>query len=385
MAVLTVNAASVGAREISRLSYATDTLGGAVGIGVVATVVALFLAASSALGGRLMDVRDARPFLVGTVLAGGTLSAVNGWILTRGPMPLGWLVTSTAIETIIFGVATQALLKVQAATVEPHERGRAETVNILRNGIGTAVGTVAAGAIGDTSITMRVSGAVSVAVGLVIAAIVTPMSMPASSPARRRLRDLVPTVRTRPALRRTVTIDLVLAAVLPTQLVALVLVDLDATEVAATAFASALLGVLAGRMFLATTGLRGRPAHQLRVAYLGYLVLCVAAVPALIDGWLIDQTVLFAAILFAGSALLAFAQSLPVALLQQQVPDEFRGTLSGAMNAARTLLAGATAALATVVTELRNASVLTAGVVAMLVVGYLVADRFRGLTATTEA
>jgi hypothetical protein len=253
-------------------------------------------------------------------------------------------------------------------------------VNILRSGVGAALGTVVAGIIGDDVATLVLSGATSVTVGAAIAAIVAPMSIPAPVAFRRRVRDLVPAVRARPALRRTAIVDLVFAVVLPTQFIALVIVDLDAPEVATVAFTASLLGVLLGRLALTVTGLRGSPTRRLRATYLGFTALCVVATPALIGGWILERTVLLAVMLFTGSALISFAQSLPIALLQQQVPDEFRGSLSGAMNAARSLLIGAAAAAFTVLTYIHNATVLAAAVTATLAAGYLLAGRFQGLT-----
>lgn len=380
MGVLTVNAVSLGAREITRLGYATDTLDREFGVGVVAVIWAACLAVSSVVAGRRMDARDPRPFLVGPIVLAGALCAANAWILNRGPMPLGWLIASTTIEAITFGVATPALLKVQAATVQPGARGEAETVNILRSGVGAALGTVIAGVIGDDVTTLALSGATSVAVGAATAVITAPVSIAARPGIRRGLRDLVPAVRTRTALRRTVSVDLVLAVVLPTQFLALVIVDLDAPEVATVAFTASLLGVLLGRLVLTVAGLHGSPTRRMRAGYLGYAALCAVTTPALIGGWILERSVLLAVVVFVGSALISFVQSLPIALLQQQVPEEFRGSLSGAMTAARSLLAGAAAVACTVLTYIHNAAVLAAAVTATLVAGYLVAGRFQGLT-----
>ncbi len=384
MGAFTLYALSLGAREITRLGYIADSIEGEFGIGVVATIFALFLAVSNVFAGRLMDARDPRPFLVGSLVVSGALSTANAWALQRGPMSLGWLLATTTLEAITFGVATPSLLKVQAAVVPPESRGAAETVNILRNGVGAALGTVVAGVIGDDVATLVVAGALCAATGAVTSAIVAPVSIPASASGRRGLRDLVSAVRSRPPLQRTVTIDLVLAAVLPTQVVALVIVDLDAPEIATLAFTASLLGVLAGRLTLTVTGLSGSPTRRLRVAFLGFTAISILATPALIGGWIIDRPALVAVVLFTGSATISFAQSLPIAILQQQVPDEFRGSLSGAMNAARSTLIGVAAVAFTVLTYVHNSAALAGAVSASLVLGYLVAGRFRGLTASAD-
>ena len=381
MAALVLAAASVGAREATRLGYVTDTLGGEFGVGVVAVVFALALAVSNVIGGRAMDRINPRPFLVGSLLLSGVLALANAWVLARGAMPVPWLVVSTAIEAGTFGVAVTALLKVQAAIVRSDARGAAETVNILRSGIGAALGTVIAGLIDEPVATLVIAGVVTLLVGAVTAIIVWPVSVPAAPTARRHVRDLVGVVRGRPALGRTVAIDLVLAAVLPTQFVALVIVDLDAPELDTIAFTASLLGILVGRLALTATGLRGNLTRRLRVTYLGFTMLVAIGVPLLMGGWLLEYSAMVAVLLFVGSALIAYSQNLPVALLQQQVPDDVRGSLSGGMNAVRNLLMGAVALALTALTYTYNAAVLAAAIAALLIAGFVLAGRFRGLAA----
>lgn len=381
MAALVLAAVSVGAREAVRLGYVTDALGGEFGVGVVAVVFALALAVSNVLGGRAMDRIDPRPFLVGSLLVSGVLTLANAWILTRGEMPVPWLVVSTALEAGTFGVAVTALLKVQAAIVRPDARGAAETVNILRSGIGAALGTVIAGLIDEPVATLVIAGVVTLLVGAVTVIVMWPVSVAASPAVRQHIGDLLGVVRARPALGRTVVIDLVLAAVLPTQFIALVIVDLDAPELSTIAFTASLLGVLLGRLTLTATGLRGDLTRRLRVTYLGYTVLMIVAVPLLIGGWLLEFTAIVAALLFVGSALNTYCQVLPAALLQQQVPDDVRGSLSGGMNAARNMLLGAVALALTALTYAHNSAVLATATAALLIVGFVVAGRFRGLVA----
>jgi MFS family permease len=380
MGVMTVNAVAIGAGEITRLGYVTDSLDGEIGIGVVASIFAVCIPVSSVVAGRNMDVRDPRPFLVGSIIIGGGASLTTAWVLGRGPMPLGWLVAITALDAITIGTSMTALLKVQAATVRPGARGRAETVNILRNGVGGAIGTVVAGFIADDVTTLVLSGAITVTVGAATAAIVAPVSIPDSLPVQRRLKELVSAVRNGESLRRTVSVNLILATVLPSQFLALVITDRDAPAVATTAFAASLLGVLVGRLALMVRGLRGNPTRRLRATYLGFTALCAVSILMLTSDWLLDRTVLLTVMVFAGSVLVSFTEKFPIALLQQQVPEELRWSLSGAIIAARSLIIGAAAAAFTWLTYVHNATVLTVAVTATLAAGYLLAGRFQGLT-----
>lgn len=96
---------------------------------------------------------------------------------------------------------------------------------------------------------------------------------------------------------------------------------------------------------------------------------------------MLDRPVLVAAILFVGSALMAFSQNLPVALLQQHVPEQVRGGLSGSMAAARNLLMAGSTVPMTALTHLHSAVALAAATAALLVTGFVAAGGFRGLTA----
>jgi predicted MFS family arabinose efflux permease len=147
------------------------------------------------------------------------------------------------------------------------------------------------------------------------------------------------------------------------------------------AFAASLLGVLVGRLALMATGIRGNLARRLTSTYLAFTALTAFAAPALVGGWILDQRVLVVACPFVGSALLAYAQNLPIALIQQQVPEHVRGSLSGFMQAARNLLIAGAAVGVTALTTIYSASVLALAIAIMLGVGFLVAGRFRGLVA----
>lgn len=381
MAVYLVAAVSVGARETVRVDYASETLNGELGVGVVAVVFAISLALGSVMNGRRVDAHDARPVLIVGTVASALLQGVNAVILLRGPMPLGWLIASTAIEAALFGILATSLLKVQAAIVQPGTQGAAETVSIVRSGIGMAIGAVLAGFIGDPVVTQFVTASLTLGVALAAAVVVWPVTMPTVSQTSISISEVVDVVRSSGALHRTVTVDLILAFVLPTQFIALALADQDEPELVSLAFAASLLGVLVGRLALMATGIRGNLARRLTSTYLAFTALTAFAAPALVGGWILDQRVLVVACPFVGSALLAYAQNLPIALIQQQVPEHVRGSLSGFMQAARNLLIAGAAVGVTALTTIYSASVLALAIAIMLGVGFLVAGRFRGLVA----
>ena len=379
MAAFLLAAAGVGAREATRLDSIADSLPGEVGVGLVAMVFAVALAAGSVIAGRGVDTHDARPVLVGSVLASGVLTGISAWGLTRGPIPAGWLLTSTALEAALLGVAGTSLLKIQAALVSAEARGAAETVNIVRSGLGVAAGTVAAGVLGGPVAGLTLAAALTLVAGLATAAVVWPVDVPRSPGGNVRVTDLVRGVRARPALRTTVVVDLTLAIVLPTQFIALVVTDQQAPELDTLAFTASLLGLLLGRLLLMAAGIGRDVARRLRIAYLSFTALVVLAVPSLIGGWILDHPALVAALLFVGGALLAFGQSTPLALLQQQVPEEIRGSLSGTMNAARNLLIAGAALTLSALTSIFSAAVLAAAMSVLLIAGYLATARFGGL------
>ena len=381
MAAYLVAAVSVGAREVARLDYASEALDGEVGVGVVAVVFAVSLALGSVINGRRVDAHDARPVLVLGTVASALLQGANAVILLRGSMPLGWLIASTAIDAALFGVLATSLLKVQAAIVRPGTQGAAETVSIVRSGLGMAIGAVLAGFIGDPAVTQVVTASLTLGVAVAAAVVVWPVTMPTVSQTSISLSEVVDVVRSSAALRRTVIVDLVFAFVLPTQFIALVLTDRDEPELVSLAFAASLLGVLVGRLSLMATGIRGNLARRLTSTYLAFTALTAFASPALVDGWILDRRALVVACLFVGSALLAFNQNLPIALIQQQVPEHVRGSLSGFMQAARNLAIAGAAVGVTALTAVYSASALALAMTALLVAGFLIAGRFRGLVA----
>lgn len=377
--VTLIAAAAVGAREIARLKFATEALGDASGIGIIGVVFALSLGATGLVFGRLIDARNPRRMYVGALLFSAALAMVNVWVLTRGVMPLWWMILTATLEGIYFGIAGPAYLKVQSSLVGPSAKGAAEIISILRLGVGGIIGTLLAGLSerpGPILIGCAIASLVS-ATGVHLVVRSVPMlgvraEIASVALIRARLRDV-------PWIRPTIVADLVLAFVLPTQFVALVIIDRSLDSVTTMAFVASLTGVLVGRLLLTLVGFRGDLRLGVLVPTVVFLVLLVAGSFAMIDDWVFDQPTVIAVGLFLGSLAMTYAQSATAALIQQQVPDDIRAALSGAMNAGRNVLiaiSGGLLAAFAVATSALSITVVLAVVVAL---GLVLTAGFRGL------
>ena len=377
--VTLVSAASVAGREIARLKFATEALGDASGIGIIGVVFAVTLGASGLVFGRVVDVRNPRRLYVGSLLFSAVLAAFNVWVLAQGTMPLWWMIVTTALEGVYFGIAGPAYLKIQAALVGPSAKGAAEIVSILRLGVGAIIGTLLAGLSdrpGPILAGCAVAAAVSaLAVELVVRSVPFSAERTEMAPLaviRSRLRDV-------PWIRPTIVADLVLAFVLPTQFVALVIIDRSLESVTTTAFVSSLSGVLAGRLLLTVIGLRGDLRRAVLLPYVLFLVLTAVGAAAMIDDWIFDRPIVIAVGLFLGSAAMTYAQSATAALIQQQVPEEIRGAVSGAMNGGRNALMAISGGIVAAIAVATSAMGITVALTIGLVVGLVVTGGFRGV------
>lgn len=376
--VLLLTAATVAARETARIDYATDSVGSEAGVGLVAAVWAISLAVISPWGGRLADARRAGTILVLAFMVAAVNQLASAWVLSQGTMPVPYLVATSIVEGLIFGLVVPALVKVQAAIVRPDARGAAEILNILRIGIGGVIGAFLGAASTPVAVNF-VGGLVVVAVAIVIHVLTRSVDMPVRRAGLASWIEVRAHLRTVPWIRPTIVTDLVLTFVLPTQFIALVIVDRGADELTSVALVSSLLGVLVGRLLLTATGLRGDLRRRVLLPIIVFAALGAIGAVTMIDDWLLDHPPLLAVLVFIASMAMTTAQAIPLALLQQQLPDEVRGAVSGVMNAARYLLvAGAVAILAAVTVGFT--AVQSAGLLCILaVVGIASTRGFRGL------
>jgi MFS family permease len=145
-------------------------------------------------------------------------------------------------------------------------------------------------------------------------------------------------LRATPRLARIVQVDLILSLVIPTQLVNLVLSDLDAPDIAAVSIASGMVGVLLGRLALTVIGFRGSPRLILIVTVGSLSFLQFVGALSLTDRWLISQLLALPAIVIMGSIASTYAQGLLAAIIQQEVAEEYRGRLGSILVAGRNIL-----------------------------------------------
>lgn len=321
--------------------------------------------------------------MVGIALQ-GLLSLVTASLIL-GDVPWGtpyFLVTLA--DGVCAGIGVPALAATQAVMVPTTARGAAEIISIFRLGIGGALGLILAGMSPSPAVTL-------VAIGVVLVALVIPIGV-ISRPvvfgprgllqvAGDRLREVL---RSHPVLARVVVSDLVLCVAVPTQFSNVFLATDRDGSLVTPVLLSGVLGVLTGRLFLSLTGSHGQVRRDLVQSYGTFVVLALLGIP--IAAWgLVDTTVWIpVTLLFVGSAVTAYAQGLLAALIQQQVPDDARGRLTGLMAAARSLLIAASAALLTAVIVPLSVTWAAVFIAGLAVAALALLRGFRGISADPE-
>lgn len=338
MGVLVGAAVSLGAKEVARWQYLNEAFQSEWGLGIAAAITAVSVAIASATLGRVIDRRDPRPFVVVAVLLPAVSNGMTGLVLMAGPISPAWVLVSSVLDGIILGIAGVALLKTQAAFVRPGAEGAAEILNILRAGIGGVVGALLAGMSPSPAVTLQISTVLLLATAMGVWWVMRPITPRAPSRARTGMIVALSYLRQTGSLRRLVLIDLTLALVIPTQLVSLVLVGMDAPEVAGLSIAAGMVGVLLGRLSLVAIGFRGNPRRLLALVVGGLCFAQLVGVVLLTDGWLIRQLLVLPAIIIVGSVCSTYAQGVTAAIIQQAVPEEHRGGLASVLVTGRNAL-----------------------------------------------
>jgi hypothetical protein len=378
-------AATLGAKERARLDYVTEAFGDARGIGTVAVVMAVSLAVGGVTAGVLADRVRPQLLLFSGICATVLVNLATGLALLDGPLSIDRVVASTAVEWVSAGIIIPALLTVQATLVPQDARGSAEIVNVLRLGIGGIIGILLASYSPSSAATVLACAGVMACVGIGQLVVTRGLPSPARSVAAGRAEmSLWAVLRTNGALRRVVIADLVLTFVIPTQLSNSVLVEEGDVVLVLPVLLNGVFGVLVGRLTLLFTGSLGDVRRALLISFGLYATVAVVAVPAALSGLLLERAELASVGIFLGSSLSAFALGMLSALVQQLVPDDIRGALSGSMAAARSLLVGASAGLlAILIVPLSSEAVIV--VVAVLAVAALAAVRgFSGIAARAQ-
>ncbi len=369
MGVLLIAATSLGAGVVARWQYLDDTFDSEWGLGLTAAATALTVAATGPYFGRVMDRRDPRPFVVLATSFAALVMAVTGLAIILGGVP-PWLAVAAAVaDGIALSMGSIAFLKTQASFVRPGAEGATEIVNILRLGIGGVVGALIAGAMPNPQTTLFVMAVLILVANVFVWKIMNPVVMRPTPPPN----DLNPGafgtyLRSSDSPRSILVIDLFLAVIIPTQLVNLVLIDLDIPELASLSIAAGMLGVLAGRVLLTVLGFRGNPRLLLIISVLGLALTQLVGAVALQDNWLIRQALLLPAIVIIGSLMSTYAQGLTAAIIQQQVSEAYRGRFSSIVVAGRYVLISIGAILGTFIAVYWDAQVLLVALGLSLVV-----------------
>lgn len=338
MGVLVGAAVSLGAKEVARWQYLNEAFQSEWGLGIAAAITAVSVAIASTTLGRIIDRRDPRPFVVVAVLLPAVSNGMTGLVLMAAPISPAWVLVSSVLDGIILGIAGVALLKTQAAFVRPGAEGAAEILNILRAGIGGVVGALLAGMSPSPAVTLQISTVLLLATAVGVWWVMRPITPRAPSRARTGMIVALSYLRQTGSLRRLVLIDLTLALVIPTQLVSLVLVGMDAPEVAGLSIAAGMVGVLLGRLGLVAIGFRGNPRRLLALVVGGLCFAQLVGVVMLTDGWLTRQLLVLPAIIIVGSVCSTYAQGVTAAIIQQAVPEEHRGGLASVLVTGRNAL-----------------------------------------------
>lgn len=378
MAGLVPGAVVIGIAAVTRTVVATDVFGNETGIATTAIASGLAAAAAGLLMGTLVDRWNARWILITSMAGIGIGQALTFVVHLVGGLTIPTMTALAIVEGFFIGIQITALLTTQAGLVPQGGRGAAEITNALRIGIGSIIGTLLATAI----LPLAVSLAISAVITLLVAGITVWTSrgfQPVRSAARVGLKTVIATA-TRPGrLRSIVIIDAVFALLLPTQLVNLVIVDKDLPDLLGIAVASGFLGVLAARIHLASTGLRGSLVRRVALSYVTFLVILPIS-------WLVlfveSKTVLVfttGPLIFLGSWAATLTAGLVSATVQEELPDEMRGRFTGALNAVRSLAAAGGVLLASAIITPQNTETFLAVLFAALIIVLVLSRGFAGL------
>lgn len=341
MALLLVGGMSLGAKEVARWQYLNDTFDSALGLGLIAAVTALSVAVCGVVVGRLVDGRDPRPFVLLAMSIAGLSNLSIGIVMSTGSLPIPVVVLSAVLDGAGLGIGAVALLKVQAAFVQPGAEGAVEILNILRLGIGGVVGALLAGMSPSPATTLIAGGVIVLITNIGLWWAMGPVTPRTGERVADRVLGLVPYLRRSPVLTSIIAIDLALAFVIPTQLVNLVLFDLDVPDLAARSIAAGMVGVLLGRLALTAVGFRGDPRVLVRGCVIALAALQGLGAVALVDGWLMRQVLALPLIIVLGSVCSTYAQGLTAAIVQQEVDEEMRGRVGSLLVAGRNILISA--------------------------------------------
>lgn len=382
MGWLLIGAILLGAREVSRWRYIEESASSEWSLGQSAAVSAVTVAVTGLLLGRVIDRRDPRKYVVLGAVIAAIGNVVTGLSLMRGPLPLSIILLSAVFDGAGIGIGAVALLKTQAAFVRPGAEGAVEIINILRLGAGGVVGAIIGGASPSPQATLLVSAVVMIPSTIGLWSSMRRVTPRLASPEQAlRTTTFLTYLRTNPTLTGIVVLDLVLTLVIPTQLVNLVLLNLDVPELASLSIASGMAGVLLGRLALVTLGFRGSPRTIVLAAVVALITIQLLGAIALTDQWLLGQLLVLPIIVIVGSICSTYAQGLLAAIIQQTVDEPYRGSLASVLVAGRNGLISVGAIFGAFVSTIFGAQILVLTLAGALIA---VTVLFRGFIVLTR-
>lgn len=378
MAGLAPGAIVIGIFGVTRALTATDVFGDESGVGTTAAFAAVAGALAGLVSGPVLDRWNARWILITAMVLFGLSQVVTFGAYVTGSLTPALLTAISILDGFLVGMQITALLTTQAGLVQQANRGIAEITNALRIGLGSLVGTLLATSVLSLQMALLLSGMV---VLLVTAVTVwtTRGFVPAHTVHRATFRDAWTIFTSDRPLRSALIIGALLALVLPTQLVNLVIVDMDLPQMLGLAAVAGVVGVLGARFHLSLTGLKGSLTRRVLRSYVTFIVVIAISWVVLITGSTTLILVSLGPLILVGSWSSSLAFGLVTATVQQRLPDAVRGRFTGASGFVLGLAVAGGVVAATVVITPQNTATLLPLLIAALLVVLAITRGFRGL------
>ncbi len=360
---------------IGRSDLPPSTFGIVASLGLLGSAVVAFPA------GAWVDRANPRHLLLLAMTLTGSINVLIGLLVLSGRLSAPLLIALQVIDMAAVMVQIPAILTTQAALVSPGARGSAQIISLTGAGLGAVVGSVVAGVVSDPALVFLGTGFLFVFTGF--SAFV--VSMPARFPPRVRasLRETVglvaPRIRQTPGLPAVLVTDVVMRTLVPTTLVAVILLNLGAPQLASQMLAGGSAGYLLGNLALNVRGIHGRLRRRLLTCYSGYACALLLAAGLLHNGLSVDwpQPVILTFLVSAGTALSAYALGISSALVQQRSPDDIRGRLVGLLVIPTRALQAAAASLLVGAVAAGTAPIVLTGLAGAIIVAVLALRTFK--------
>jgi len=384
IAGLAPGALVIGIIGVTRTVLATDIYGDESGVASTAIASGLAGAVAGLIAGVLVDRGNARWILLASMALLAASQATLAVVYATGALSASLLIGLTIADGFLVGVQVTALITTQAGLVSAQARGAAEITNALRIGVGSAIGAWLATSLLTSGPALVIAACVT---GLVT--IITIWTTRSFTPAHRHggagFDAVIALLRQPGPLRSTVIINALLALVLPTQLVNFFIVDKELGNLLGPATIAGLLGVLAARLHLSITGLRGSPTQRVRSSYAIFAATVVVSNVVLIIESDAVLTASFVPLIFIGSWSSGLAFGLVTAMVQQRLPDAVRGRFTGGLAALLNLLAVAGVLIAGLIITPQSTEVFLLVLAVALAAVAAITRGFRGLGSTVDA